>query len=54
MAIPQDEPKTNAFLIVFARKFFTVCREDPNIQILTKKWLRNEYERSYDPAKFDD
>jgi hypothetical protein len=52
MAIPQDEAKTNAFLIVFACKNCIYGREDPNLQILTKILLRNEYEKSYGPAKF--
>ncbi len=39
MAIPQDEAKTNVFLIVFAHKNFVDGREDPNLQILTKSMV---------------
>jgi hypothetical protein len=54
MAFPQDKAKTNAFLIVFSHKNLTNGREDPDLQILIKKWLRNEYKKSYGPAKFAD
>jgi hypothetical protein len=43
IAIPQDKAKLNVFLIVFAHKNLAYDREDPNLQILTKIWVKNKY-----------